>query len=246
MKKILVVQFRIKTSDAQVEGSDILHGFEDGVAMTFVNAITDLVDWNDPENLLSSYHGVILGGSGDMHFDGGARSGDDTHDLMYDVAKKLHIFLTYIIQHDMPTLGICLGHQLLAYTAGTSVQRCVRQSKTGTFVVEKCCDIDEPVFGSLPQTFVAQYGHKDALTQLPTGAKLLARGAQCDYGALRYGKNVYSTQFHPELDENKMKTRITQHPEYLPDGAIIDSLFEPSPQASQVLANFIHFVVCRT
>lgn len=246
MKKILVVQFRTKKIAAQAERDDILRVVNGTVDVTVINAVTDIVDWDAPACLLSGYHGVILGGSGDMHFDGGARSGEDAHDLMYAIATKLQKFLAYIVAHDIPTLGICLGHQLLAYAAGTSVRRCARQSKTGTFMVEKCCDASDPIFGNLPQTFAAQYGHKDSVSALPQGATLLVHSAQCDYGAVRYGKNVYSTQFHPEMDCDAMATRIAAHPEYLPDGAVINDLFEPSPHASQILANFVQFVVHRT
>jgi len=245
MKKVLVVQFRLNKDAARAERADIARAAEGRAEIVVVNALTDDVEWSAPASLLSGYHGVILGGSGDLHFDGGAQRGTPAHDMMYDVARTMQPFIAYLLAHDIPTLGICLGHQLLAYAAGVAVRQCPQQAKTGTFTVVKKCSADDPIFGTLPQTFAAQYGHKDSVTALPHGATLLAAGEQCNFGALRYGKHVYSTQFHPELDVQTMKERIAAHPEYVPEGANPDTLFAPSPHATQVLINFFTFVAQR-
>ena len=49
-------------------------------------------------------------------------------------------------------------------------------------------------------TFDAFLGHKEAVSRLPDGAVLLASSAACPVQAFRLGRNVYATQFHPELD----------------------------------------------
>ena len=52
----------------------------------------------------------------------------------------------------------------------------------------------------MPPTFDAFLGHKEAVRRLPEGAVLLASSADCPVHAFRIGRNVYATQFHPELD----------------------------------------------
>ncbi len=242
MGKVLVVQFRVKKDAIKTERDDIVRTIGGYVDLDFVSAVKDDVKWDNPERILSDYHGVILGGSGDMHFDAGGKRGDVAYDLMHETATKIRPFLLYLVENDIPTLGICLGHQLLAHAMGTDVKHQKHQSKTGTFTVKNMCASDDPLFGNIPQEFAAQYGHKDALTCLPKGATLLVAGDKCDFGAVRYGKNVYSTQFHPEMDRDSMVRRIEAHPEYLPDGVSVNDVFAPSPHASKVLVNFAHFV----
>ncbi len=58
----------------------------------------------------------------------------------------------------------------------------------------------DPVFGGLPEVFDAYVGHKEALHATPPGAVLLATSGPCPVQAFRVGRNVYATQFHPELD----------------------------------------------
>src|SRR5262249_60573129 len=65
-----------------------------------------------------------------------------------------------------------------------------------------------PLLGELPATFNAFTGHKEAVSQLPGHAVLLASSAACPVQAFRVGANVYATQFHPELDVPGLYTRI--------------------------------------
>ena len=60
----------------------------------------------------------------------------------------------------------------------------------------------------LPREFVAYLGHKEAVARLPDGAVLLASTATCPVHAFRIGRNVYATQFHPELDAARSATAI--------------------------------------
>ncbi len=57
-----------------------------------------------------------------------------------------------------------------------------------------------PGVGGLPEVFDAYVGHKEALHATPPGAVLLATSGPCPVQAFRVGRNVYATQFHPELD----------------------------------------------
>ena len=66
----------------------------------------------------------------------------------------------------------------------------------------------DPLFGELPDVFDAYLGHKEAVSRLPEGAVLLASTDTCPVHAFRLGRNVYATQFHPELDDDGLCTRI--------------------------------------
>ena len=51
-------------------------------------------------------------------------------------------------------------------------------------------------------------GHKEAISELPPQAVLLATSPACPVQAFRIGSHVYATQFHPELDVAGLCTRI--------------------------------------
>ena len=67
----------------------------------------------------------------------------------------------------------------------------------------------DPLLGALPDTFDAFLGHKEAVSRLPDGrgaAGVLGRPARCRRSGS--ARNVYATQFHPELDVPGLLHRI--------------------------------------
>ena len=66
----------------------------------------------------------------------------------------------------------------------------------------------DPLLEGMPATFEAFVGHKEAISQLPASATLLASSPGCPVQMFRVGENVYATQFHPELDVEGITTRI--------------------------------------
>ena len=61
---------------------------------------------------------------------------------------------------------------------------------------------------ALPRQFEAFVGHKEAVQHLPVGATHLVASGPCPYQMIRYGENVYATQFHPEADAAGFERRI--------------------------------------
>jgi len=51
-------------------------------------------------------------------------------------------------------------------------------------------------------------GHKEAVQTLPSGCVHLVASPPCPYQMIRYGQNVYATQFHPEADAAGFALRI--------------------------------------
>ena len=66
----------------------------------------------------------------------------------------------------------------------------------------------DPLLKKLPNKFEAFVGHKEACQALPTGAILLASSSDCPVQMIRFKKNIYATQFHPELDFEGLKLRV--------------------------------------
>ncbi|MDQ1700472.1 MAG: hypothetical protein QOG34_2335 [Frankiaceae bacterium] len=102
--------------------------------------------------------------------------------------------LATAIDDGVPTLGICLGAQLLAVAAGGSVERGALGPELGLDVVT----VSQPdvllMSGELP---VVQW-HFDAVTRLPDSAELLASSARYAAQAFRVGEVAWGLQFHVE------------------------------------------------
>lgn len=100
------------------------------------------------------------------------------------------------LERGRPSLGICLGSQLLAAAAGARVYPGERGTEIGLFPVTRTSEEDE-VFSALPGRFQALHWHGDTF-DLPPGAAWLASSEQYPHQAFRVGRS-YGLQFHPEL-----------------------------------------------
>ncbi len=241
---ILCIQFRKSNTASLLEQKSITREIGTKVAVVFVSALDTTLEWGRPEELMTPYRGVILGGSGDFDFDGSRTKDDPARDASYVLLEQLRPLFFYIFTHDVPTLGICFGHQILGAFAGVVVHSDSKQKKIKSHEVLLCEEAcNSPLFNDVPQTFKAQYVHKDVLSSVPKGAVLLVEGGDsCCISALRYKNNIYSTQFHPELNLSDLAERTELFPGYLPEGVSAQDVFEESFEANKILKNFAKLV----
>ncbi len=247
LPRILVIQFRLRDKTVALEQQSILREIGSEVVLDFSSALDASLSWNDPETLLSRYAGVIFGGSGDFDFDGGRVEQDQAKTRSYQLLEQLRPVLDYIFNHDVPTLGICYGHQIIGAYAGANVIHDQIQKKnrshTVTVVVDKN---DYCICENMPDSFYAHYGHKDSLDRVPQGAVLLMNGGECcQVSALNYKQNIFTTQFHPELSFEDLHLRVEATPGYLPEGVAVEDAFTKITHAHTILYNFGQLVVRR-
>ncbi|MCI9890080.1 type 1 glutamine amidotransferase [Micrococcales bacterium 31B] len=103
------------------------------------------------------------------------------------------------IDADLPTLGVCLGGQILAHVGGGEVRAKFGASEYGHTAIEILdAGSTDPLAQALaPVTMIVEH-HQDRITRLPEGAAWLARSEACENQMFRLGHNVYGVQFHPE------------------------------------------------
>ena len=97
-------------------------------------------------------------------------------------------------------LGVCFGHQLLAWRHGATVQTSPRGRELGTVTVSLTDrGRESPLFDGFPVSFEVQSTHYD---EVVTHASLdvLATSAWCGVHAFQVKPRVYGVQFHPEMD----------------------------------------------
>ena len=102
----------------------------------------------------------------------------------------LEEFLRQAYGKQIPIVGVCFGHQILAQALGGTVEKF-----SGGWVVGK-------------QTYAinGQQGncdlmawHQDQVTTLPPEATIIGSSATCKYAALAYGSTALTVQPHPEF-----------------------------------------------
>ena len=109
----------------------------------------------------------------------------------------------------------------------------------------ECAGRDDPVLVGVPEEFDAFVGHKEACSQLPPNAVLLASSATCPVQMFRIKRNLYATQFHPELDVDGIVTRVRvyQHAGYFAPAEMEDVIVRLAPavvtEPGRMLANFV-------
>ncbi len=102
------------------------------------------------------------------------------------------------IRSDLPTLGVCLGSQLIAKAAGASVAP-GPEKEIGWYPLRLSAEgRRDPVLGALPERFEAFEWHGDVF-DLPPGAVSLAASALYPLQAFRLGRRVYGLLFHLEV-----------------------------------------------
>lgn len=242
--KILAIQFRFNPVAIEQEQECFTREIGTDTVVDFVSALDQAIDWQYPEVILEGYGGVILGGSSDLDFDGGRPVDDPARQLSYEVLGRLRPLFSYLFENDVPTLGICYGHQILGAFAGAQVHSDPAQKKVASHQVKLLVDKNEYfLFSDLPDVFHGHYRHKDVLDRVPEGSVLVMQGGeQCQVSALKYKNNIFSTQFHPELTYNDMVNRALSTPGYIPEGAAVEEIFKDDPSSNTIIRNFGRFV----
>ena len=156
-----------------------------------------------PDLDLAAYAGVVVGG-------GPGCVSDDPATKPADEARAEAAILSLmpeITARDLPFMGCCYGISILAHHLGTEVSKRRWSEPVGPVEVTQTGAAD-PLLDGLPPSFTALVGHKEATQDLPRGCTHLLASENCPFQMIRYGRNVYATQFHPEADGEVFADRI--------------------------------------
>jgi GMP synthase (glutamine-hydrolysing) len=194
-----------------------------------------------PELDLDDYSGVFLGG-------GPFNSSDPQPTksaVQLRVEHELRVLLDEVVERDLPFLGACYGVGPLGRHQGGAIDRTYAEPVSATRVTLTEAGLSDKVLAGLPEEFDAFVGHKEACSALPSTAVLLATSSRCPVQMFRVKRNIYATQFHPELDVPGIVTRVHvyQHAGYFPPDEVPELIARLSvavvTEPSRILANFV-------
>lgn len=214
MKKLLIVKAGTTYSNTRQRFGD----FDRWTAlpMQLPDQAIQVMDVQREVNLtnLDAYAGIVVTGSHAMVSDHEAWS------------ETLAAAIPEIVDREIPFLGICYGHQLLAYAMGGEVDYHPNGPEVGTAPIalneRGHADL---LLGSLPSPFDAFVTHYQSVLQLPADAMLLAGNHFEPHHAFRIGKNAWGIQFHPEFTLSIMLDYIENQSQTLESyGFVIEQL----------------------
>ena len=125
----------------------------------------------------------------------------------YPFLKQEIDLLKVRLVNNLPTLGICLGAQLIAYSLGATVQA-GPQKEIGWSTLNYLNAANNPLH-HLKDVHVLHW-HGDTFT-LPAQAELLASTALYNNQAFRIGHHILALQFHAEVSADQLEKWLIGH-----------------------------------
>lgn len=129
---------------------------------------------------------------------------------------KLEALIQQAYTQDVPVVGICFGHQLIAQALGGKV---VKSDKGWSLGVSEYQIDSAPNWQSLlsqngadrpvEAAFSIQAYHQDQVVELPKDTQVLASSTFCPYAALSFNDRAISFQGHPEFAADYTKKLLT-------------------------------------
>lgn len=193
------------------------------------------------ENLPSDpgkFAGIIITGSHAMVTDG------------EDWSEQTAAWIPRAIESEIPLLGICYGHQLIAHAMGGVVGNFPTGVELGTVQVTLTDEAHkDPLFKGLPKRIRVHTSHTQTVVQLPPNAILLASNENEPHHAFAMGPCAWGVQFHPEFDAEIMNTYVHEFSDMMkrygqnPDKVIED--IAEAPLSQILLERFADIAISR-
>lgn len=173
----------------------------------------------EPENLQTSLNKLDTGG---VILSGGPRS------VLEPSAPTIDFNL--LSELDIPVLGICYGHHLLAKGfGGEIVKGSLREyGRTRVKIVNR-----DNLFREVPDELWVWMSHWDTVVRPPNGWVVTSISEKEIITSMTDNRRFYSTQFHPEVSHTEYGYRILEN--FLRRICGIDPWWSPGDQVSSII-----------
>ena len=112
-------------------------------------------------------------------------------------------WLEDVLDAERPVLGLCYGHQMLGHVLGGKVGPLPGGPEIGVADISLNAAGD-PLFSACATHQRVAVIHWQTILHLPPGAHVLGFGKRDPHQAVRFAKNAWGVQFHPEFDRAVM------------------------------------------
>jgi len=173
----------------------------------------------------------------------------------YPYLEGMKRLVDNILKNQIPTLGICFGHQLINKILGGEVITNPLGIEMGIIKIQFTLHgLTDPLFeGLLPAKTEVYSSHNDIVSKLSSGVVPLAKSERTQYQATRYGKFIYTVQFHPEYNRGIMEMYLRREFDRIKADYLRNPLHSLPPQeilnlnrdlqkSRKILNNFITIV----
>lgn len=177
---------------------------------------------------ISDYSGIIILGGPMSVYDN------------YEYLEEEQNLINKAVDMNIPTLGICLGSQLIAQALGGNVHA-GKTKEIGWYDVEITNDGKREIFSGLSTNNVKIFQWHGDTYDLPNGSIILAKSR--DYVQAFRIKNAIGIQFHIEVDVNMIKDWINQYSKEIEDSKIpVDSIMPKNLSQIEELSSLCKLV----
>lgn len=223
---LAIIQLETPPERVSAQVGEQQHWFVDALSLQPQDYIVIRPDLGDELPAPSSVAAAILSGSWAMVTDHAEWS------------ERTAAWIRSAVEQDLPLLGVCYGHQLMAYALGGQVGDNPRGWERG---LQQLTTVDgdrhDPLLGALPTHFSAWLSHRQSVLQPPPGAQVLAVSTLDDCQIIRYSPQAISVQFHPEFTGSIMTACMENAQREREVSSLMSHQAEPT-WARQLLLNF--------
>jgi GMP synthase (glutamine-hydrolysing) len=165
------------------------------------------------------------------------------HSVNDDLAwiRRLEEFVREVAAKDVPFVGVCFGHQLIAKALGGSVVQSDRGWGVGMKEVEVNADL------GLGSAYRILNSHQDQIATLPPGAEVLGWSEHCPVAMLGVGDHMIGIQGHPEFETEYSRALMESRRGHLIPEETVDAglatldLAPDSDRLGQWILDFVQF-----
>jgi len=149
---------------------------------------------------------------------------------------------------DLPLLGICYGHQLIAHALGGVVDFNPHGMEIGVVEIRLTENASSnKLYESFPASFPAHVVHSQSVFTLPKNAVHLASSAMEANQSFYIHPNIWGVQYHPEFNETAIEFYLREFRDKIQEQhQDVDELLgaiQPTPTSTSVLQRFVS--ICR-
>ncbi|MBT5485872.1 MAG: glutamine-hydrolyzing GMP synthase [Deltaproteobacteria bacterium] len=154
-----------------------------------LGAYTKIFSPSAKENLLQDAKGIVL-------------SGGPASVYSTDIPK----FNSNILNLDLPILGLCYGHQLIAKEFGGAITN-TGKGEFGKAILQQTSDF--PLWQNVSFPNKVWMSHQDSVTKCPPDFKVTGVTESGNVAAMRHRKRrIYTLQFHPEVNDTEQGQKM--------------------------------------